>query len=86
MCPDYGAIFFFFFQITSALNLKIYISIKWKMAGIGNTYLMKIMGKLQPLEVEHLKYILEDTFTGKIYSGKKIFPAKYFMVVFLEFE
>ena len=56
------------------------------MAGIGNTYLMKIMGKLQPLEVEHLKYILEDTFTGKIYSGKKIFPEKYFMVVFLEFE
>ena len=56
------------------------------MAGIGNTYLMKIMGKLQPLEVEHLKYILEDTFTGKIYDGKKIFPEKYFMVVFLEFE
>ena len=62
------------------------MSIKWKMAGIDDDYLLKIMGKLQSLEVEQLKYILEDTFTGKIHSGKKFFPEKHFMVLFFEFE
>ena len=62
------------------------MSIKWKMAGIDDDYLLKIMGKLQSLEVEQLKYILEDTFTGKIHSSKKFFPEKHFMVLFFEFE
>ena len=59
------------------------------MAGIDSAYLLGVMGKLQPLEVEQLKFILEDTFPGKIHtnnSGKKIFPEKHFMVLFLEFE
>lgn len=43
------------------------MSITWKMAGINNKYLLGIMGKLQPSEVEKLKYILKDNFTGKSY-------------------
>ena len=35
------------------------------MAGIDSKYILGIMEKLQPLEVEQFKYILEDSFTGK---------------------
>ena len=38
------------------------------MAGIDNAYLLGVMEKFQRLEVEPLKYILKDTFTGKIHS------------------
>lgn len=37
------------------------------MAGIDNKYLLEIMGKFQPSEVEKLKYVLKDNFTGKSY-------------------
>ena len=38
------------------------------MAGIDNVYLLGVMGKFQDLKVEPLKYILKDTFTGKIHT------------------
>ena len=38
------------------------------MAVIEKAYLLKVMGKLQNLEVGQLKYILKDSLTGKIYS------------------
>ena len=37
------------------------------MAVISNTYILVIKGKLQPGEVEQLKYILRDSLTGKIH-------------------
>ena len=38
------------------------------MAGIDMAYLLRVIGKLQPSEVEQLKYILKDSLTGKIYN------------------
>lgn len=42
------------------------------MAVIGKAYLLRIMGKLEHLEVGQLKYILKDSLTGKInnFTGK----------------
>lgn len=49
----------------------------WKMAGIDNAYLLWVMGKLQRLEVEPLKYVLKDTLTGKInsFTGKIVYQT-----------
>ena len=35
------------------------------MAGIDMTEFLKLMGELQTLDVESLKYTLRDSFTGK---------------------
>ena len=37
------------------------------MDGTDNKYLLGIMEKLQSSEVEQLKYLLQDNFTGKSY-------------------
>lgn len=37
------------------------------MSGINKKYLLTTMGKLQPGEVEQLKYFFKDNFTGKSY-------------------
>ena len=49
------------------------------MAGINNKYLLGIMGKLQPSEVEKLKYILKDNFTGKSYETISILIFQLFL-------
>ena len=42
------------------------------MAGIDNVYLLGLMGKLQSSEFQELKYILQDSLTGKFhgFTGK----------------
>ena len=42
------------------------------MAGIDNAYLLGVMGKLQSPEFQELKYILQDSLTGKFhgFTGK----------------
>ena len=46
------------------------------MAGIDNAYLLEVMGKLQSSEFEELKYILQDSLTGKFHGFTVRLPPR----------